>query len=213
MKYLAENIAVLIWNTLHRFAVREFLLTRRRLVFYFKRDVSLEMRQPRKFNAPLCPSREYTRTVRRSIIIGRSAKPKSVRESSLYGVCYLIVGTSCDAQRRARILVVRRGRLRLRADVNYYWQFHETNSLLALSSVHTRRDVTRRNGLYTTINCIRPCGLRQTSETFRDANQDIGTISREARLFACVVLPFNHTVQISSTAECIDFTRAVSRSI
>lgn len=35
------------------------------------------------------------------------------------------------------------GRTRLRADVNYYWQFHETNSLLALLSVHTRCDAAR----------------------------------------------------------------------
>lgn len=78
-----------------------------------------------------------------SIIIGRSAKPKSVYESSLYGVFpprrhfSLVYGAQRDC-----ILTVRQGRTRLRADVNYYWQFHETNSLLALSSVHTRRDTT-----------------------------------------------------------------------
>lgn len=50
------------------------------------KDVSLGMRLPRKSDAPLCLSCEYTRTEHGSIIIGRSAKPKSVRESSLYSV-------------------------------------------------------------------------------------------------------------------------------
>jgi len=49
------------------------------------KDVFLGMRSLRKSNALRCPC-EYTRIERQSIIIGRSAKPKSIRESSLYCV-------------------------------------------------------------------------------------------------------------------------------
>jgi len=82
------------------------------------------------------------RTEHRSIIIGRSAKPKSVRESSLYGVFPHRRHFLWRTETRAYSSLGEGGRGF--ADVNYYWQFHETNLLLALSSVHTRRDVARR---------------------------------------------------------------------
>lgn len=105
------------------------------------KDVSLGMQLSRKSDAPLCPSCEYTRTQHWSIIIGRSAKPKSVHESSLYSALPQCRHFLWRTETRA---LGEGGWGRLRANVNYYWQFHETNSLLVLSSVHTRHDAARR---------------------------------------------------------------------
>lgn len=135
----------------------------------------------RKSDAPPRISRGYTRIERGSIIIGRSAKPKSVRESSLYA------------------MLPPRRHFPWRTETREYSWLSEGGrgfvpTLIIIGSftkrTHfspyracTRPDATRRDGLYTVLNCIQPCGLWQTNEALRDANQGVVMISPENTFF------------------------------
>jgi len=173
-------------------------------ILFRLKDVSLGTRSPRKSNAPFFFA-NIVRTEHRSIIIGRSAKPKSVRKSSLYGVFPHRRHFLWRTETRAYSSLGEGGRGF--ADVNYYWQFHETNLLLALSSVHTRRDVARR-GATDSIRRLIAFGLagfdKRTAS--RDANQGIGTISESAIIRLYYFLSLNRIVQISSKVGCINCT-------